>query len=75
MPKVRNIRAVSDTIVRVKFDAPILGKQSCLDPDNYVFSEGLVALGAVVSGYDSVDILTTPQEKDRFYTLEMKSNA
>jgi len=70
MPAVRQIRAVSETLVRVQFDAPVIGEPSCLDPDSYVFTEGLEALGVVVFRADTVDVMTTPQETDRFYKLD-----
>lgn len=74
MPAVRQIRAVSETLVRVQFDAPVTGEPSYLDPDNYVFNEGLEALGVVVFRADTVDVMTTPQETDRFYKLDFNSD-
>jgi len=75
MPAVREIRAISETLVRVKFAEPITGEPAYLDPDSYVFTDGLEALGVVVYRHDTVDVMTTPQQTDRFYTLEVNPDA
>ncbi len=72
MPTIQEIRAVRDTLVRVRFDAPVAGETRYLDPDNYSFSEGLQCLGVVVCEPDTVDLITTPQETDRYYTVEFQ---
>lgn len=72
---VREIRAISETIVRVKFDSSVVGEPYYLDPDNYVFTGDLEALGVVVFQNDTIDIITTPQKTDCFYELEVIKNA
>jgi len=74
-PAPLKIGAVSEEIVRVQFDAPIEGIAAYLDPDSYIFTEGLETLGVVVVQPDTVDVLTTPQETDHFYQLKMDHNA
>ncbi len=75
MPVVREIRAVSETLLRVQFDSPIAGLAPYLDPDNYIFRGRLESIGVALVELDTVDVITTPQETDHFYELEVKSNA
>ena len=73
-PTPLKIGAMSEELVRIQFDAPIKGIAEYLDPDSYLFTEGLEALGVVIVLPDTVEVITTPQETDRFYKLEMDPN-
>lgn len=75
MPEIREIWAVEEETVRVRFDSPIVGLKGYLNPDNYIFTENLEALGVVVVRPDVIEIITTPQKRDQFYTLEIRSDA
>lgn len=75
MPNILNISAVSQTLVKVCFDAPVNDDSNYLNPDHYVFDGGLESLGVVFIKPDTVQIITTPQKTDHFYQLEYKGNA
>jgi hypothetical protein len=68
---IQNIQAISATVVRVQFDAPVDRDPFYLDPDHYCFNEGLEALGVVIYQPNIVDVMTTTQETDKMYRLEM----